>query len=335
MKKVEMLGPKHSRVIDIPNVQPNDDQVLIKLKYVGVCMSEHYDWSVVKAGQGFGHEPMGVIVEVGKNVTDYQVGDRVGGLWGSTLPGAGGMVQYQVADPRMSTIVKIPDNIRDEDAVLEPLACIVSAVTKAKIGVVGSKVCVVGCGYMGCGAIALLKLRGAYVVAVDIRPESLEDAKRYGADETYTPEEALAKFNPPFEFGKGRGFASNGFACVMEWGETEESLDVAINLTRMCGQLCIGAYHTGGKRLVDVQQLNFKAIECLSTHPREADLSSQGAVNAARLISSGEWKYSHIPVMVYPMNQFDRAQGELPTKYGKYMKALIDMEKEDGEPILK
>ncbi len=58
-------------------------------------------------------------------------------------------------------------------------------------------------------------------------------------------------------------------------GETEESLDLAINLTAMCGRLCIGAYHTGGKRLVDVQQLNIKAIDCLSTHPRENDLMLQ------------------------------------------------------------
>jgi len=48
----------------------------------------------------------------------------------------------------------------------------------------GTVVAGVGCGYMGCGAISLLKLRGAYVVAIDIRKESLDNAKKYGADET-------------------------------------------------------------------------------------------------------------------------------------------------------
>ncbi len=332
MKHVVMVGPRQSAVVDIPDVKPNDDQILIKLKYVGVCMSEHYDWSVAKKGQSFGHEPMGVIVEVGKNVEGYAVGDKVSGLWGSTLPGAGGMVQYQVVDPQKSTIVKIPDNIRDEDAVLEPLACIVSAVSKVNIGIPGDSVCVVGCGYMGCGAISLLKARGAYVVAVDIRLESLENAKKYGADEIYTVQEELEKFCHPYV--PGQRLRPSGFATVCEWGETEESLDAAINLTRMCGKLYIGAYHTGGKRFVDVQQLNFKDIEMRSTHPRQADLSARGAVNAVKMLSTGVWKYKDLPVKIYPMNKFDLAHEELETKYGKYMKALIDMEKLDGEPVI-
>jgi threonine dehydrogenase-like Zn-dependent dehydrogenase len=201
-----------------------------------------------------------------------------------------------------------------------------SAVSKVKISMLGTKVCVVGCGYMGCGAISLLKLRGAYVVAVDIRKESLENAKKYGADEIYLVEEAKAKYLPNGQ--------DNGFDFVMEWGETEESLDLAINLTNMCGQLCIGTYHTGGKRLVDVQKLNVKAIECLSTHPREHNLNVKGARNAARLLSSGEWKYQNLPVKVYPMSKFDEAHTELHTKYGKYMKALIDMTRLDGEPYI-
>jgi threonine dehydrogenase-like Zn-dependent dehydrogenase len=325
MKFIVSTGPKTSEIKEIENVFPNDDQILIRLKYVGVCMSEHYDWSVAAPGAAFGHEPMGVIEQVGKNVTGYQVGDRVSGFWGSSLPGTGGMVEYAAVDPRESMIIKLPGNVREEDLVLEPLACIMSAVSKAKISMPGTEVAVVGCGYMGCGAIGLLKLRGAYVVAVDIRRESLDNAKKYGADEVYLVDEAKAKFvNGEFP----------GFEMVMEWAETNESLDLAINLTKECGQLCIGAYHTGGKRLVDIQQLNVKAIECLSVHPREWQLSATGAQNAVKLLSSGVWNYTDVPVKIYPMNKFDLAQAEMETKYGKYMKALIDMTKEDGEPYI-
>lgn len=324
MKHVVMTGPKHSIVKRIPDVTPTDDQILIRTKYVGVCMSEHYDWSVAKEGMAFGHEPLGTVEWAGKNVTGFSVGDRVGGLWGSTLPGAGGMVEFSAADPRNAVIVKLPDNLRDEDCVLEPLACMMSAVSKVRFSMPGTAVCVVGAGYMGCGAIGLLKLRGAYVVAVDIRPESLADARKYGADETYTAEEAKEKFLP-----------GNGFGFVMEWGETNESLDLAINLTGMCGQLCIGAYHTGGKRLVDVQQLNVKAIDCLSTHPREENLSAVGARNAVKLLSSGRWNYVNLPVKIFPMSRFDEAQAGQETKYGRYMKALIDMTREDGEPYIR
>lgn len=328
MKHVIMKGPKTSAVADIRDVESNDDEVLIKLKYVGVCMSEHYGWSVAKEGAAFGHEPMGVIAAVGRNVTEYKIGDRVSGLWGSTLPGSGGMVEYAVADPRKSVIVKIPDALRDTDAILEPLACIMSAVSKAKIPMPGTRVCVVGAGYMGCGAISLLKTRGAYVVAVDIRAESLENAKKYGADEIYLADEAKKTFLPIHSTN------GTGFDVVMEWGETEESLDLAINLTNYCGQLCIGAYHTGGKRLVDVQQLNVKAIECLSVHPREAQLNKIGAQNAVKLLCSGEWNFTNIPTKIYPRNKFDQAQEEIETKYGKYMKAAIDMTADDFEPYI-
>jgi len=328
MKHVVMTGPKTSIVADISDVKNNDDQLLIRTRYVGVCMSEHYDWATAKAGMAFGHEPVGVIEALGKNVTGFAVGDRVSGSWGGSLPGSGGMVEFNIADPKNGDIVvKIPDNIRDEDAVLEPLSCMMSAVSKIRCPMPGTRVCVVGAGYMGCGLISLLKLRGAHVTAIDIRPESLVNAKKYGANEVYSAEEAKRKWlqNPtPF----------SGFDVVTEWGETNESLDLAVNLTNECGQLCVGAYHTGSKRMVDMQQLGVKAIELLNTHPRERNLSDSGARNAVELISSGEWKYTRLPVKIYPMSKFDQAFTELETKYGKYMKALINMTKIDGEPFI-
>jgi len=83
-----------------------------------------------------------------------------------------------------------------------------------------------------------------------------------------------------------------------------------------------------------VMQLNFKSIMCYSTHPREMDLNDIGARNAAQMLSSGQWKFVNVPTKIYPMSKFDQAQEELETKYGKYMKALIDMRTVDGEPYI-
>ncbi len=324
-KQIVAVGPKENKLREIDKPVPNDDQLLIKTKYVGVCRSEHDDWKTAKAGATFGHEPMGIVEEVGKNVKGFAPGDRVSGMWGGTLPGSGGMVQYSIADPRKEVVIKLPDSIRDEDLVLEPLACMMSAVSKAKVQMPGTHVAVVGCGYMGCGALSLLKLRGAYVVAIDIRESALENAKKFGADEVYLVEEAKKKFI-------GTGF--KGFKVVMEWGEGDEALDLAVNLTAERGQLCVADYHTGGKRSVDVQQLGVKAIEMLNTHPREGWLSEEGAHNAVELLERGDWKYRDLPVKVFPMNQFDAAQAEQEEKYGKYAKSLIDMTREDGEPYI-
>ena len=327
MKKLVMEGPKKAKIVDVPVPEISErKEVLIKNRYCGVCMSEHFDWSTAKEGMSFGHEPIGTVVAVGDDVKKVKVGDRVSGLFS-------GHAEYVIANE--DDIFALPDELSDSDAILEPLSCIVSAVSKVKIQVVGDRVAVVGCGYMGCGAISLLKTRGAYVVAVDISRECLEDAKRFGADEVYTPDELpLYYIDEP---GKDIGFQSEGlgFKTVMEWGETSESLDLAIRMTRMCGQLAIGAYHTGGKRLVDIQQLNVKAIDCLSTHPREVDINRIACENAINMLTDGSWKFKNVPTKVYPLAKFDQAQGELESKYGNYMKAMVDFEAPDEmEPYI-
>ncbi len=327
MKKLVMTGPKQSKLIDaeMPKLE-NENSVIVKITHCGVCMSEHYDWEHAEEGMTFGHEGIGIVHQTGENVTNVKIGDRVSG------PIYGG-AEYCCTDK--NNLIAIPDDIKDEEAVLEPLGCLISAVSKVKIPIIGDTVAVVGCGYMGCGAISLLKMRGARVIAFDIRKECLEDALKYGASEVYTPEEYLEKHNSGFvSTGTGTFDGSGGFPLVMEWGETNESLDFAINITATCGQLAIGAYHTGEKRNVDVQQLNAKAIDCLSTHPREWDLLLASCKNAVQLMHENQWSYKNVPTKVYPITQFDNAQGELTTKYGKYMKAIVDWTKFDGDSYI-
>ena len=322
MKQIVSVGPKQSRIVEVPKPVCGAGELLIRNKYVGVCMSEHYGWSHATSGMAFGHEPLGIVEKIGEGVEGFEVGDVVSGFWGSQLPGGGGMQEYAVAHP--GRLWKIPANVREVDCILEPLACMMSAVSKARVNMPGIEVCVVGAGYMGCGAISLLKLRGAYVVAVDPNPESRKNALKYGAYEVYTPEEMEEKLANGFK----------GYEIVMEWAETNESLELAAKLTRMCGQLCIGAYHTGEKRLVDMELLNVRAIDCLSVHPREWELSKIGAENAIRMLSDGRWDYQNVPVKVYPMSKFDLAQAELETKFGSHIKAVIDMSMLDGEPYV-
>ena len=70
--------------VERPIPVPKDDEVLVKLEYVGICGSDmHYYESgaigdfVVKPPFVLGHEPGGVVVEVGKDVHTLKVGDRV------------------------------------------------------------------------------------------------------------------------------------------------------------------------------------------------------------------------------------------------------------------
>ena len=131
--------------------QPKDNEVLVKLEYVGICGSDmHYyetgrigDY-VVKPPFVLGHEPGGTVVEVVKAVTHLKVGDRVALEPGKTCghceycregkynlcpdvvffatPPVDGVFQEYVAH-EADLCFKLPDNVDTmEGALIEPLA---------------------------------------------------------------------------------------------------------------------------------------------------------------------------------------------------------------------
>ena len=123
-------------------------RILVKLTFTGMCHSEWYPWSTAKAGDVFGHETIGAVAKTGANVQGFSVGDRVSGL------GGGGYKEYIVMDPAKT--VHVPDNVKDEDALVEPLACMLSVATKMPPAIPGDRVAVVGTGYMGRGRASSL-----------------------------------------------------------------------------------------------------------------------------------------------------------------------------------
>ena len=65
-KQIVAVGPKHNQIREIDVPVPNDDQILIKIKYVGVCHSEHDDWKVAKGGETLGMNPLGLWSRLGR-----------------------------------------------------------------------------------------------------------------------------------------------------------------------------------------------------------------------------------------------------------------------------
>ena len=173
MKAMRMVGPRKSSVVDVPDLQPTTGQVLVKIKYNGVCMSEWHPWDEAKGGERMGHEPMGTVAALGEGVTGFAVGDRVTGL--SMTPC---YAEYCLCG--QGNLFHIPDNLSDEDALAEPLSCLVSVAGKLRVEKSGDPVAIVGTGYMGLGLLTLLRFQGAgKVIAVDPRVEARENALRF------------------------------------------------------------------------------------------------------------------------------------------------------------
>lgn len=188
-----------------------DDEVSVQLDYVGVCGSDlHYyetgaigDY-VVETPFVLGHEPGGVVVEVGKNVKRLKIGDKVALEPGKTsgqcefcktgrynlcpdvvffaTPPVDGVFQEYVAH-EANLRFKLPDNVSTlEGALIEPLAVGFHAAMQGKAH--ARQVAVVtGAGCIGLVTMMALKAVGVSKVYItDIMQKRLDKALELGAD---------------------------------------------------------------------------------------------------------------------------------------------------------
>lgn len=122
--------------------------------------------------RGVGDSSVGIVRGIGKEVTEFKVGDRVASR-------ASHQSEYIAELP--GTFVKVPDNVHSEDAVYSHLYTLSSlCYTKANFRV-GENVAVVGVGLLGLAAVALGTHFGAKIAAVANSPLRLEMAERMGA----------------------------------------------------------------------------------------------------------------------------------------------------------
>ena len=326
MKSIVMTGPRKSKLIDIPVPRISDDEILVHVKYTGMCHSEWYPWSVAQAGETFGHETIGVVADVGRNVTGFRIGDRVTGL------GGGGYKEYIVMEP--SKTVHVPDNLKDEDAIAEPLACLLSAAMKNPIGILGDPIAVVGAGYMGLGMISLFKAMGyGDIIAIDKREEARENALRFGATEVYAPDKLPAGFIMNFETmgmpdltrnGHPAGFWDLGFQNVMEFTGTEDGLRLAGDLTAAHGRLGIGGYHNDSLRSIDYKLWNFKAITTINCHERRIEYEAGLCKRCMELLSKGIWKFTGVTNHIYEMEEFDKGNEDMEQHRNGFIKGAVN-----------
>lgn len=325
MKAIEMVSPGVSQVIDMDMPKFNDDQILVKVTYSGICHSEYYPWLTAKKGQRFGHEAVGVVADFGKNVEGWKKGDRITGL------GGGAFKEYIVMSK--DKVCRVPDNLADEDAIAEPLACIMSACLKMKPEAIGDTIAVVGCGYMGLGCISLLKAMGyTRIVAVDKRPEALENAMRFGATEIYTPTKLPLTYqlnwqtceNPDLtRDGHKVDIFSLGFQNVLEFTGTEDGLALAAEMVCAHGRLGIGGYHNDGMRTVDFKLWNYKAMTMINCHERRIMYEFGLCKRSLELIASGVWNFKGVTKHIYTMEEFDKANRDLIVHKDGYIKGAV------------
>ncbi|MDO8587771.1 MAG: NAD(P)-dependent alcohol dehydrogenase [Armatimonadota bacterium] len=216
MKAIRLYAPFDLRMHHEPAPDIGSDDVLIRIKSVGICASDvHYykegriGTSVVEKPLILGHEPSGVIEDVGSTVQNLRKGDRVAveparPCWECELCRAGhthvcrgvrffgtppidGALRELIAWPSRLAI-PIPDNVSfDEAAMVEPLAIGMHAARVADLKG-GETVAVLGAGAIGLSVLQAVRLRNpARVIVTEPIEERRSAAVKLGADAALDP----------------------------------------------------------------------------------------------------------------------------------------------------
>ena len=201
MKSVRTGAQNHIDLVDVERPAPGPKDVLVRIRACGICGTGTFFLHLggMPAGADgamrsipLGHEPAGEIVEVGAEVTELKVGDRVvvnpQGV-PSGIIGCGGehgaMSEYLLLENAElgRTVAVFPDTVPFDVASLnEPMAVARHCVNRSEAKP-ADKVVVFGAGPIGLGATIWLKLRGVeHAVVADVIPERLETALTVGAD---------------------------------------------------------------------------------------------------------------------------------------------------------
>ena len=217
-----------------------------------------------------GHEYMGTIVSLGPSVDEFEIGTRVTveihsgcgqckrcrmGMYTSChnyglnfgdndkghrangFTSDGGFKQYAIN--HINTLIKVPDEMTDEEATLVVTAgTTMYGLTELGGLVSGESLVVIGPGPIGLLGVAIAKSLGAYPVSlVGTRNDRLEIGKKLGADYVFNVKEEKNIVQ-----AVKQKVSNLGVDYVIECAGTEQALNDAILMTNRGGKICLAAF---------------------------------------------------------------------------------------------
>lgn len=295
--------------------QPADNEVLVKLEYVGICGSDmHYyetgrigDY-VVKPPFVLGHEPGGVVVEVGKNVKHLKIGDRVALEPGKTCghceyckegkynlcpdvvffatPPVDGVFQEYVAH-EAALCFKLPDNVDTmEGALIEPLAVGFHAANQGGAHA-GQTAVVFGAGCIGLVSMMALKAEGvSKVYVVDIMQKRLDKALELGATGV------INSMDKNVQDEISRLTEGKGVDLVIETAGMEITTRQAIHIAKKGSTIVLVGYSKTGEMTLPLslaldKELTFKTVfRYRHIYPMAIEAVASGKVNLKGIVSN-------------------------------------------------
>jgi L-iditol 2-dehydrogenase len=343
MHAAVMDRPLSIAVKQVPRPVPGPNEALIKVKCIGVCGSDiHYYQNgrigryVVQEPIILGHEVAGEIVEVGRDVSNVTVGDRVAiepgvtcgrcdhcksGRYNlcpdvfflATPPDDGAWADYIVM--RSDVLFKLPDHMSyEEGAMLEPLSVGYHAMNRAKVKP-GDSVLILGLGPIGLLAIQAARLFGVReIYACDVSSFRLQAGLDAGAKAVFNPQDAK------WEEQLLQATGGLGIDVVIECSGNRGSISNSIKYAKTGGRIVLIGLPSASEtamdihRIIDAELDIYGVMRYANTYPDairaycDSGLDSRNIITHSFPLSRIEEamhvaiheKESAIKVMIYP-----------------------------------
>jgi L-iditol 2-dehydrogenase len=275
MKAAVLRGVDDLRLEELPDPQPADNEVLIRIRASGVCGTDVHMWEGTNDEGTFpfipGHEWSGEVVEAGKDIKTLSVGDRVVGepfinckvcanckeglathmctdweYYGFSWEHPGGMAEYCVS--KEERLHKIPDGVSFEEGAL------VEAVSVSYYGLWGKgggaaphdRVVVFGAGPIGLFAMQVCQVSGAPVIVVEPQPHRRQLAQDLAADVVIDPA-AGDVVEQVLDHTDGRGAT-----LILECSGSDSALEATMDVVAKGGRIVLIGHSVGRKVPIEI-----------------------------------------------------------------------------------
>ena len=332
MKAAIYHGPGDIRIEEMDHPRPGDVGMVVRVRAAGICGTDVHAYRSARiqyaTGKALGHEFSGDVVEIGKDVADVRVGDRVWAVTmlpcfqceacrrdeyfrcrdakGGGVSGHDGAFSEYTWVPVVAlnrNVLKMPDSMSYQDgALVEPVGVGAGAARRAEPQS-SDTVVVLGVGVVGLGAVAALKDMGvARIIASDVSEKRLAVAGELGADVLINAAEqdAVARVT---EETTGRGAD-----IVVEAAGIPATFQQSIDMVRRDGKVMVVATYDEpfefdpslARPGLRMSSLVRKAVRMLGCYGGDS-------LGAYDLIRRGKLKASQVVTQTFPLDEIEKA----------------------------
>ena len=306
-----------------PSLGPGD--ILVQMNACGICGSdlEKVFGQYGQPSMRLGHEPAGIVLEVGSNVTEFQKGDRVfthhhvpcydchlcnhgnetmcPKYYETNLSPCGLSEEYVVPEWNVNHggVLKISDSLTfEEAAMIEPLACCVRAWTKYSYQE-GDSAAIFGVGPTGMMHVMLAQAKKfSKIFCLDVNDFRLDFAKKFHITESISSTDHNRK-QKILDNTEGRGV---DVAIVAT--SSLKALEDAIDMVRKGGAVMMFGVPSKGATLdLDMSKIYSKEITLVTSYAA----SDRDTKEALELIESGKIDVKQLITHTYPIADSQKA----------------------------